>query len=434
MIAVWHPLLSRLLVVWDPLYLAGIFLAGIASTQFLAWCRPFRGEGALYPLLVGLGVWIPIAAALWPWLKLHWEPVGPRFVGLVLGSMGVTGLAARWAGARNRRGDWPESFLPGWRIPAGLKRRTHAPEDGHFTPVRALFRSDVWRGFWPFALVYVGIVTFLVVVAIRMIPPENPFSKLPLGSRITGILIQILPFLGVYLPAWLTGLLSSEPGTPFRTRIPASRAALPVTSGMLAGTRLSTLILAWSVFWIPPLVLFLLCRWQVIDPRTPDGPPPFRGLAWSMAVSANVLVGVLPLYLRGRPEGFSLFLASLVGAFWSMELYLWFSPIHDLVYRGSIQSWAIGCTRIWRVAAVLLIIGKFAVTGWALIVSWRQRHITWRFAVVMAGGWLGIVGGLNWLMPEGLRQDPWNIVGLIALVPLARLALCPLAVAANRHR
>jgi len=138
--------------------------------------------------------------------------------------------------------------------------------------------------------------------------------------------------------------------------------------------------------------------------------------------------------LRGRQEGFYLVFATALGGWWAAGLWWWFSPGLSAASLDHAQSWTSCSTPMWMLLAVVLVGGKLAVTGWALIESWRRRHITWRFAAVLVSGWLGILGGLIWLMPEGLRRDPWNIVGLIALVPLARLAVSPLAVAANRHR
>jgi hypothetical protein len=74
------------------------------------------------------------------------------------------------------------------------------------------------------------------------------------------------------------------------------------------------------------------------------------------------------------------------------------------------------------------------VAAWAFWRGYRGGHITWKFAAAVAVGWLGVASALVWGFP-GWRKEGYYWALLVALmVPLARLALCPLAIAANRHR
>ena len=77
---------------------------------------------------------------------------------------------------------------------------------------------------------------------------------------------------------------------------------------------------------------------------------------------------------------------------------------------------------------------KLATAAWALVASLRARHLTWRFATGLVAGWLLVVSCLVWVLPTWCTDGAWRAVAMLVLVPLARLALCPLALAANRHR
>ena len=45
-----------------------------------------------------------------------------------------------------------------------------------------------------------------------------------------------------------------------------------------------------------------------------------------------------------------------------------------------------------------------------------------------------IRAALIWALPVWRAQGAWGAAAIVVLVPLARLAGCPLALAANRHR
>ncbi|MHC1767877.1 MAG: hypothetical protein AB9869_26995 [Verrucomicrobiia bacterium] len=238
-----------------------------------------------------------------------------------------------------------------------------------------------------------------------------------------GMLIEALPNLGVlWLMAW--GLfLGCEPGMGFQTRLSSYRSTRPLTVGMLAGTRLTSLALFWLLVWVP---LLLAQQLLFLAPILPQDALVFSEQAipftlGRMAFSANVLIAALPVLLWGRLEGFpTLLLASLVAWAWS-------SALATFAFQKDPFEW-VG----WTLAAFLGL--KSAVAAWLLRRALRSGSITWRFPAILVSGWLAIVAGMLWLSSP---WQTWSLAGVLApavMIPIVRLAACPMAMAANRHR
>lgn len=81
-----------------------------------------------------------------------------------------------------------------------------------------------------------------------------------------------------------------------------------------------------------------------------------------------------------------------------------------------------------------LLLVKLGAGFGALVCGLRASHCTWRYAAGLAGGWMGIVSLLVWMLPTWSQQEWWGLATVSFFVPFARLALAPLALAANRHR
>ncbi|HOY60022.1 MAG TPA: GntR family transcriptional regulator [Verrucomicrobiota bacterium] len=62
----------------------------------------------------------------------------------------------------------------------------------------------------------------------------------------------------------------------------------------------------------------------------------------------------------------------------------------------------------------------------------RDRHQ--RLPAGLLLGWFAMAALLVVVMPTWRRDGPYASLTLLVLLPLARLAWCPLAIAANRHR
>lgn len=142
-----------------------------------------------------------------------------------------------------------------------------------------------------------------------------------------------------------------------------------------------------------------------------------------MAVGAFLLVGALPFLLLGRFEGFGNFLLAAVCT-WAL---CWGITAQFHVEQGEQPG--------WRSTFLIVALSVKCLTAlFGAYVGLRQGHTTWRFPIVLIGTWLLIAAALLWGLPT-LRVSGWY-AGLttILLIPLARLAWCPVALASNRHR
>lgn len=242
---------------------------------------------------------------------------------------------------------------------------------------------------------------------------------------------RVLPMIGIgalpiFAIPWLAiwGMFSAgEPAAAFRTRLSGFRAALPISSGAFAADRILTLVLGWAVVWAPLVFFSYFYTPQVLGVDTQTLEVMQRFVARAMIISAFLMVGALPVYLWGRFEGFPNVLLSAV-CVWAL---VWALSASLSVEPGEAPGWR---------AAVLgaLLMLKFAAAAVGFILAVRQGHCTWRFPALTVTGWMAIGAFLVFVLPLGRTSDTWSVLAGILLLPLARLAWCPLAVAANRHR
>jgi hypothetical protein len=142
-------------------------------------------------------------------------------------------------------------------------------------------------------------------------------------------------------------------------------------------------------------------------------------MASRMVFSASAIVAALRLLLWGRLEGFpTVLLASLVAWCWTLVLgaFAGQRPAPDWL------TWALGG----------LLVAKLAAAAWLLLRSYRQAYLTWRFPAILLGGWVGLIGGISWLFSPWQSSGLEGLLALAVMIPLVRLAACPLAMASNR--
>jgi len=113
------------------------------------------------------------------------------------------------------------------------------------------------------------------------------------------------------------------------------------------------------------------------------------------------------------------FLATLAGWAWTWSLSAFASQEPPPEWL----SWALGG----------LLAVKLATAFWALVRSYREGYVKWQFPLVLLSGWLAVVVCMLWLFPVWQSGGVQSALTLAVLIPLARLAACPLAMAANRH-
>jgi hypothetical protein len=419
LVQVWMLILDRVARGFDGTYFTCALLLGLAALQTLAWTVPrkpaqyWAGAALLFPVIVMLALGPQDqsdTAAFRRGMPL------PAMIGVVLFA-----AFALFAARRNRCGDWQGEFPLGrfW-----LFVRQGRPSNRTFrSPGTALFGSDGLPALrmllfsWLTMVLVVGVYVGLIFKRGR---PGIPFQPQVFAL----VAVNLLPIPAVL---WLAGwglFLGCEPAAGFRTRMTAFRATLPVSCGTLAAQRMVTLLLGWCMLWLP---LLLATHWY--DPDLSGMPAPdaqaqaLAAIARLMALGAHILVGVLPLFLWGRLEGFPNMLLAAIGSW----VWVWLLAAFFKLDEGQNPGWR------WGVVGLLLGM-KLATAAWALLTGLRARHLTWRFAAGLVAGWLIVVSCLVWVLPTWRTDGAWRAVAMLVLVPLARLALCPLALAANRHR
>ncbi|MCL4177140.1 MAG: hypothetical protein KJ072_05280 [Verrucomicrobia bacterium] len=418
LVAVWMPVLNRIAPGLDGVHFTGVLVLGIVAVHALAWTVPRKPS----QFWIGAAVLLPVVLVL---------ALGPqdedlhrrRGVLIPLACITLLLVAFAWyAARRNRCGDWPGE-LP-------LDRPWQFLRQGGATSVRRRdFRSRTAALLWSDSLPAFRLTAFgwlslnLVLFLYFSLVMQRERPELAFSSRLLAfIVIDLLPMIGLlWLAVW--GIFSGcEPSAGFRTRLSDFRATLPITSGILAGHKLIILFLGWCLVWMPPL---MLSNWYDVDVNGVAAPETAARLhlimARFMAISAYLMVGALPLFLWGRLNGFpNLLLAAMCT--WA---FLWIL-LANLGTEGDPG-------RLWILVAALLV-AKIVAAAAGLASSLRSGHLTWRFPVILFAGWSIIAAFLVWGLSTWQTDGPYAAATLVLCLPLARLAWCPFAIAANRQR
>jgi hypothetical protein len=223
----------------------------------------------------------------------------------------------------------------------------------------------------------------------------------------------------------LTGLNLSRDAGSHRLALSAWSASRPVTTGALLWPKLLT----GGALWLGAVLVILLGSAAVRGLTGRLQWPPAAIPLFLAASSLNLLVGILPLCLSGRIPGFPWSLAPLV-----------------LLYGLAATAWGwVGDHPQFHAAVFVLLVAlvalKLMVTYGAFHRSLVLELVSPRFVAGCVGGWLVAAGGLTLaVVLLMLDAGKWDLSSLLALpiavliVPLARIALSPLALALNRHR
>jgi hypothetical protein len=191
----------------------------------------------------------------------------------------------------------------------------------------------------------------------------------------------------------------------------------------MAGQKVLQLFVGWLVIWLPLALISFAYSAEITGIPTESRDYIQAGLARFMAVGAFLVVGALPLLLLGRFEGFGNLLLAAVCT-WAL---CWAMATQFKIEPGEQPGW-----RLNLLIAVLFL--KFITALFGTYLGFRQGHTTWRFPVVLYACWILVASGLLWGLPL-IKFSGWYMaLTTILLLPLARLAWCPVALAKNRHR
>jgi len=349
----------------------------------------------------------------------RWSALEPKLLA-AFPLVWVLGVVLAWAGARQeRRGGWS-----GWRGPEALERFVRAvrPRPSEF---RSALRAQFWIEWRRNARLALGV---LVVLAVGIV--GFAFFLVFDPPRFKAASVELFPLALLVIPVWLAwlaiaGLNFARDGSSKQLAFSSFSATRPLSTGTL----LTAKLLAGAALWTCALVVFALVAVSLVvlndDLR---GLPNLIEWIAVVTVSGHIFVGILPLCLSGRIPGFPWSLLPL--------LLVYGLVVNALSYFGHHQEFYSPLS----VSLILLLLLKLAVAFWGFRRALGLKWVSPRFVAGYAALWLAGSGVLVWLAQESIARADWApdlmpfLPAAALVLPLARIALSPLALAMNRHR
>ena len=408
-LAAWIPILVRLLPGIDLAYLAILLLFLVTLVQALAWVM-HRKPAQFWSFMAAVGVmalWLIIGP-----MEMHdWEDRRLVVTTWFLGGAVLGTAAAIWLAQKNRIGVWPGGFsIDDWILRPVGEEGARRP---HFSSLTAMLKVDVvplWRAFL--------IIWLLIAAGIMTLYAVNMHDRAQLKDWrwLPVIASFVLPGMGVIFLAHCGLAVACEAPGMVRTRLGSYRASLPLSDGAMFAPRLFGLAGAWLMVWVPLLAMVPVAS----QAERMIGETRFLGRdLWLMAISAHAMVGALPLLLWGRLDGLpNMLVPTLIGWSGTYGLVSWLRPDEGPAPPTGLL--------------LALLAAKLALAAVGLARSVRRSEISVGGAIGSAVLWICLAGGMA-VAANRQFVEP-TVLAVLLLVPLARLAWCPAAVAANRRR
>lgn len=410
----WSPLVQRLLPGTDARYHLVLLLGLMAVVQTISWVTP-RKPAQFWTLaapLMLVALWLAFAPPTSPRWAVQRGEVMRYMAGVAL----VLVVAAIGVARAHRRGDWPGGFS--LALPGRTARRHNG---GDAAPLRSPFAAlawtetrPLWRAFALSWLVVATLITIAVIGGMHSYQPERRwFSEVATMAALNYLMLWGLLWLA---PAGM--VVAGESLGVFKTGFTSFRATLPVNAGGLLAPRLLAMLLAFLTVWVP-IVVLLAVSLPDMPPGYPRFPDMLPMLVWFAIIGAHVMIGALPLLLTGRLEGLPTLLVP--------SLLAWMGTWQLAGYLGGEGE---STPAVGVVVALLTVKLLVATTGVVLAV--RGGHLRLRSAALATAVWALLALGAIWTV--GSHGNHMRALASVTLLPCARLAWCPLAVAFNRHR
>jgi hypothetical protein len=452
------PVPTAALVFWPMFY--GMLGAGLLWVMLATLLlRPCGLDPALlWPalLVASFTGWLQVVAWWpfgWPWVRVFlallllgvvvaappayeaYQVSPPLMAGVLAPLLPAAYLTAVAGVARARRGDgteWPSpARLLGRLVPA-LPRR------------RRPFASAAWALLWwewrRNAVVVLVLLAFSYTAF--LVPPllVGNNEVLPLRHTLPSLLLA--PF----LVGWLGGAGLGKPD--YRERAPGLSSFLatrPVTATAVVAAKLKAAGLLTLAAWalaalLAPLTLARAdyaaeaARWWGLFLQAYP--------AWkACAIVAAAVVGLMALTWRGLVVNLYVCLTGrpwVAGVGVSIGAALLFALpfVGQWVSRHPESPETLRRLLPWLAGAAVALKGCLA--GWALRALYRRRLVAPSALAGLLAAWLLAVASLfavlAWLLPRAWVSPADIALGVVLVVPLARLALAPLALEWNRHR
>jgi hypothetical protein len=331
------------------------------------------------------------------------------------------------AGVANaRKGDWREwPLLTAWMAHlANLFSRQRE----FASPADALFWIEFRRAGRP-------MLGVLAIFVLCVLGPGVFLSAVrgdagDAGRDLFGLIVMPIALVLVSIWTPVLGLIASADAVSRGRWMTTLQATRPVTAGETVVAKLRAMLTIWLAGWL--FVSGAIWFWAVACGHTEATVRGFENL-WNegaliaiIVISLHVLIGLFPLWLTGRVPGLP----------WSfVGLYVAYGVVSNIIAwfgrRPDYQN------------VVLMLIGfamaaKLGIAAAAFREGLRRRLVAWRFVLVVTAIWMDGTAGLIRLLVSFSHRSDWSDVLIlpfpVLLFPLARIALAPLALAANRHR
>jgi hypothetical protein len=424
---VFRPCGVALPVFWPALQLAAIlaWTQVVMWTPFgLPWLRAFAAIGVLVPLVAGPLYAVAYAAPQNTLVSVLGPLVPAAFV------------VACITTSRARRGE-----IPDWRWRRAVPARPESQplhRDAGFASAATAQVWFEWRRHGRSLPFLVGVLLPFTLLFLFFLDKEMTDWIL---LTLAGVLL---------LPPFVAGFAAntvskSHPQVRDYYGISAFTATRPMSSAGLVAAKLKMAILSTLAAWLlvvvaVPLALFLSGTWPVVAERWEQWlrvETPLRATVITTLVALGLvaftwkqLVQNLYIGLTGREWVIK------TSVFLGLIFFVAIGPICTLIYEHKEYHGALWDTLPW-LAGLLVCMKLTAAVG--LVSRLRKRALlSDRAIVTYVSCWLmlvlGLFGLLAWLVPT--QSAPRYLLGLAAVlvVPLARPAAAPLALAWNRHR
>lgn len=412
---------------WPSTYFWMFQLAWLATLQATVWGLPGypRLRVAVLVVLVFSAVG-GFVAGVTPGVSID-----ARSPWVLAGLGGWTALAASVAVAAvgmTRRGSWQGAGWSGRLWDAA----------GSIIPLRVYFDTpfgaQIWMEFRRTAGVALGI---LVLWSLLWFPVAQFWST---SGAFTFILEILMMECGVVLVPWsvLVGSLVALDPAKRTSRLSTLVASRPISSAEILTAKLVAMTSIWVVglVWTGavtalPLVSSGRFQWLVDSVTWPGvGGSVGAGLPVVLLLSFNFLIGLLPLLLGGRAPGQPWAFLMVFPFYFAIPSVL--ALLHELAMLPAL---------ILENLVPLALIAKVAIAAVAWAHGLRRRLIGWRFVATWIALWVAVSLVIAaWVSVSGVIRTGtvggWTrgVLWVLLAFPVARIALSPLALAANRHR
>ncbi|MCI0705252.1 MAG: hypothetical protein L0241_29690 [Planctomycetia bacterium] len=339
-----------------------------------------------------------------------------------------------WAGvSRARRGDNPD-WLQAWR-----SVRLVARPQRDARPFSSAMWAQIWYEWRVRGFGFVVIVVFILAVLIAL---GALLERDPSKQTNFGVMLLLSPML--LAPFW-SAFAGTAGVTDRSARLSAFAATRPLSNSALVVAKFRAMGLTAIAAGVIVLVVFP--AWMVYTGGYRELGPVWDGVVakygTARAVGFCILFVVSVVVLPWRMLVVGMW-AGLTGRAWVPVIYplvvgiLGLQLVHEWITWNAdparrerildVLPWAAGC-------AVVL---KFLVSWWALAALVLRGELGTNTIMKLLGAWILIAASLFivlvWLIPSELVPLYGLALGVVLFVPLARLAVAPLALAWNRHR